>query len=310
MKKEVFYFDSNDNLTKIKAVKYIPDGNIVAILQIAHGMVEFIERYEDFAKYLTDKGYLVVGNDHLGHGDSVVTRDKWGYFAEKDGYKIVLKDLNKLTRIIKEEYPNLPYFLLGHSMGSFFARDYLIHYGIELDGCIIMGTGQQNKATVVAGKLLCKIIALFKGSRYRSKLINSMAIGSYNKKWEPSFTHCEWLTKDVRIVDWYFHEPKCQFVFTLNGFYNLFSVIEEIIDRKNYSKTPKNIPILITSGEDDPVGNFAKDPKSLYDDLASLELHDLSIKLYPNDRHEILNELDKQDVYTDIYNWLDKRRKA
>ena len=199
MKKEEFYFDSNDGLTKIRALKFIPDGEVKAILQISHGMVEFIDRYESFANYLCEKGFLVVGNDHLGHGGSVNSKEDWGYFAKKDGYRIVLNDILKLLNIVKKDYPNRNYFLLGHSMGSFLARLFLIEYGNELDGAIIMGTGQQSKGTLVAGKALTKLIGLFKGEKYRSSFINNMALGSYNKKFEPSTTHCDWLTKDEKI---------------------------------------------------------------------------------------------------------------
>ncbi len=306
MKKEEFYFDSNDGLTKIRALKFIPDGEVKAILQISHGMVEFIDRYEGFANYLCEKGFLVVGNDHLGHGGSVNSKEDWGYFAKKDGYRIVLDDILKLLKIVKKDYPNRKYYLLGHSMGSFLARLFLIEYGNELDGAIIMGTGQQSKGTLVAGKALTKLISLFKGEKYRSSFINNMALGSYNKKFEPSKTHCDWLTKDEKIVNWYYNEPRCQFVFTLNGYYNLFSMIEQIINEKNLEKMPKDLPVLIVSGEDDPVGNFGKDPKAVYEAFKSIGMKNLDLKLYPNDRHEILNEIDKALVYEDIYNWLKK----
>lgn len=306
MKKEEFYFDSNDGLTKIRALKFIPDGEVKAILQISHGMVEFIDRYEGFANYLCEKGFLVVGNDHLGHGGSVNSKEDWGYFAKKDGYRIVLDDILKLLKIVKKDYPNRKYYLLGHSMGSFLARLFLIEYGNELDGAIIMGTGQQSKGTLVAGKVLTKLISLFKGEKYRSSFINNMALGSYNKKFEPSKTHCDWLTKDEKIVNWYYNEPRCQFVFTLNGYYNLFSLIGQIINEKNLKKMPKDLPVLIVSGEDDPVGNFGKDPKAVYEVFKSIGMKNLDLKLYPNDRHEILNETDKALVYEDIYNWLKK----
>ena len=133
MRKEEFYFDSADGKTKIRGVKYIPEKEAKAILQISHGMVEFIDRYDGFAEFLCDKGYLVVGNDHLGHGESVTSKENWGYFAEEEGYKKVLEDLHTVTKLTKEAYPNKPYFLLGHSMGSFFARYYLCKYGNELD---------------------------------------------------------------------------------------------------------------------------------------------------------------------------------
>lgn len=304
MKKEEFYFDSKDGLTKIRGVRYIPEKEIIGILQISHGMCEFIDRYDKFAHYLCDNGFLVVGNDHLGHGESVTSKDNWGYFADKDGHNIVLEDLLEVTKITKDLYPNLPYFLLGHSMGSFFARYYMCKYGNELDGCIVMGTGQQNAATLKAGKVMCRAVAANKGWHYRSSLLHAMALGSYNKKWEPSNTHVDWLTKDNSIIEWYYNEPKCSFHFTANGFYNLFSVIEEVINKNNLANIPKDLPVFIVSGQDDPVGDFGKAPVSVYNDLVSVGIKDVMKKLYLNDRHEILNELDKEEVYDDIREWL------
>lgn len=307
MKKEEFFFDSSDNKTKIRAMRYIPEKGVKGVLQISHGMVEFIDRYEGFAEYLTNNGILVTGNDHLGHGASVTSKDEWGYFAEEDGYLKVLEDLHTVTKITKDLYPNVPYFFLGHSMGSFFCRLYISKYGDELDGAIVMGTGNQTKGTLAVAKTLTKMIGSSKGWHYRSSFLKALAMGSYNKKWEPSLTHCDWLTKDKAIVDWYSKEPRCQFNFTVNGYYNLFSVIESNIDSNNINSIPKDLPILITSGEEDPVGNFGKDPNAVYNTYKSVGIKDVELKLYRGDRHEILNELDKQDVYNDIYNWMNKK---
>lgn len=309
MNKQEFTFPSSDGVTTIRAVRYIPDGDIKGILQISHGMVEFIDRYEGFAKYLCDKGFLVTGNDHLGHGKSVTSEDNWGYFHEEEGYKKVLSDLHTVTTITKELYPNKPYFLLGHSMGSFYARRYLFTYGQELDGAIIMGTAWQEKATVKLGKFLCKIIASFKGWKYRSSFINNMALGPYNKRWEPSKTHNDWLTKDEKIVEWYSNEPRCSFVFTLNGFYNLFSVLDDVCDKKNIDTVPKELPVFFMAGNDDPVGSYGKGVSKTYNIFKEVGIKDVSIKLYPNDRHEILNETDKETVYEDAYNFLNSHIK-
>lgn len=307
MKKEKFTFMSSSGVCNISAVRYIPDKPVKAILQIAHGMVEYIDRYDKFATFLCENGILVTGNDHLGHGDSVLSKEDWGYFCEKEGYLRVLDDMHILTTLTKKEYPDVPYFLLGHSMGSFFARLYLIKFGQELNGCIVMGTGQQSPATIQAGKVLCKMIAANKGWHHRSKTVNATAIGSYNKKWEPSQTHCDWLTKDNSIVEAYSKEPRNQFVFTLNGFYNLFSCIGEIIKKENLVKMPKQVPVLITSGADDPVGEFSKAPKIVYQVFKDVGMQDVEIKLYDNDRHEILNETDNEVVYQDLYNWINKK---
>lgn len=306
MNKEEFYFKSSDGQTNIRAMRYIPDGDIKAILQIAHGMVEFIDRYENFAQYLSSKGILVTGNDHLGHGGSVKSKDDWGYFGD-NGNELVLKDMYELTRITKKLYPGKPYFLLGHSMGSFYARQYLCFHGDELKGAIIMGTGHESLGTVKAGMFMCKLIAAFKGWRYRSNFVNQAAFGAYNKHFEPAKTRADWLTKDENVVNWYVNEPRCSFVFTLNGFYSMFQGISNLHDTKLLNMIPKDLPIFFVSGEEDAVGTFGKEVKLAVDSLKQVGINNIDLKLYPNDRHEILNETDRDTVYEDLYNWIEKR---
>ena len=308
MKKQEFTFRSTSGLCNIRAIKYIPDGEIKAILQISHGMQEFMDRNEKFANYLCDKGYLVVGNDHLGHGGSVNSKEDWGYFAEKDGNKALLDDLFEVTKIIKAEYGDKPYFLLGHSMGSFYARQYLGEHGNEVDAAIIMGTGHEPLPVVKAGMAICKAIAATKGWRHRSNFVNNMAFGSYNKKFEPARTRVDWLTKDDDIVDWYLNEPRCTFMFTLNGYYNMFKGISRLHDKNLLNNVPKDLPILFVSGQDDPVGSFGKEVYAAADSLKNVGCKNVEVKLYPNDRHEILNELDRQQVYSDLYNWLETKK--
>ncbi|MBQ1741265.1 MAG: alpha/beta hydrolase, partial [Erysipelotrichaceae bacterium] len=273
--------------------------------QIAHGMVEFIDRYENFAAFLASKGILVVGNDHIGHGGSVKSEEDWGYFGE-NGNRILLDDMHELTRLTKEKYPNLPYFLLGHSMGSFYARQYLGEFGNELDGAIIMGTGLEPLFVVKGGMFLCKLIALFKGWRYRSNFVNQVAFGSYGKKFEPLRTRADWLSKDEALVDWYINEPRCSFLFTLNAYYSMFEGIARLHDKKLLEKVPKDLPIFFVSGEDDPVGSFGKEVVYSVETLKEVGVKNIDLKLYPNDRHEILNETDKETVYADLYEWLMK----
>lgn len=302
MKKE-FTFLSSDNKTDIHVLYYIPEGEVKAILQISHGMVEYIERYENFAEYLNSKGILVCGNDHLGHGTSVISEKDWGYFGEK-GEMLLVKDLYKLTKITKEKYPGVPYFLLGHSMGSFLARMYLCMHSEELTGAIVMGTGNMPEPLMKFARFICKTLETFKGERYRSAFVNNIALGANNKRFEPSKTPVDWLCKDDEIKDKYIKDPRCTFVFTLNGFYSLFSMISYVINENNIAKVRKDLPILVTSGEDDPVGDFGKAPRTVYETYKKTGIKDVSIKMYKDDRHEILNELDKETVYEDIYNWL------
>lgn len=311
MRKEEFKFRSTSDVCDIRAVRYVPDGEVKAILQISHGMQEFIDRYEKFAEYLCDKGYLVTGNDHLGHGGSVNSKDDWGYFADKDGNRALIEDLYELTKLTKQAYPNIPYMLLGHSMGSFYARQYICEYGNELDAAIIMGTGHQPLPVVQAGMAACRIFAIGKdGWRHRSRAVNAMAFGAYNKKFEPARTSVDWLTKDEKIVDWYLNEPRCTFMFTLNGYYNMFLGISRLHDKNLLNNIPKDLPILFVSGQDDPVGDFGKGVEAACKSVKDVGCKRVDMKLYPGDRHEILNELDRQQVYEDLYQWMQDKIKS
>lgn len=305
MKKSIFGFRSSDKKTQIHAVKWEPEQEeIQGILQISHGMVEYVERYEAFAEYLTDQGFLVVGNDHLGHGASVTSQELWGYFAPENGSDLVVSDLHQLRTKIQEEYPKQPYFMLGHSMGSFLLRKYLSKYGDGLSGAVIMGTGTQNNITVKKGKALCKCIALFRGWNYRSQLVDKMVFAANNKRFAGEDASGSWLTKDAEIVNAYMSDPRCTFQFTLNGFYNLFDTIHYINKPQNIRVIPKELPLLFVSGEDDPVGAYGAGVKKAYETYIHAGIKDIDIKLYPSDRHEILNELDRESVYRDIYGWL------
>ncbi|MDO4501072.1 MAG: alpha/beta fold hydrolase [Erysipelotrichaceae bacterium] len=307
--KKIINFKSSDNKTDIHVVYYIPDGEIKMILQISHGMAEFFERYEKFALYLNERGILVVGNDHLGHGYSINSKDDYGHQDSKDGYLNILSDLHTVMEMTKKEYPGIPYYFMGHSMGSFYTRLFISKYSKDLDGVIIMGTAFMSNVVVNSGILLCNILLLFKDKRYRSKLITSIATGSYNKKWEPSATHNDWLTKDEKIVDWYSNEERCTFTFTLYGYLNMFKTLREIHTDKCVNGIRRDLPLLIVSGDDDPVGDYGKGPKKLYEVYREKGFKDVELKLYENDRHEILNELDKEDVYEYLYQWLIKQHR-
>ena len=306
MKKIHIQYLSHDHKTLIHAVRWIPDGEVKGILQISHGMTEFIERYENFAEYMTEKGFLVTGNDHLGHGESIRNKEQYGFFSEKNGNTVLILDLHQLQRKTKELYPSVPYFFFFFSMGSFFARQYLCCYGNELDGAIIMGTGFHTRMEATVGMKLTKMIAAFKGWHYRSKLVDSLAFGSYNQKFKPARTDKDWLTRDQKIVDAYIADERCQFIFTVNGYYYLFLSLAKLMNKDYIQKMPKNLPVLFLSGEEDPVGGFGKGVRKVVELFREIGMKKVICKLYPNDRHEILNELDRKKVYQDLYEWIQK----
>ena len=286
----------------------VPDGEIRAILQLSHGMVEFIDRYKPLAEYLAARGILVTGNDHLGHGGSIRTKEDYGYFAEPDGNRAVLEDLHAMTLLTKKLYPGVPYFLLGHSMGSFYARQYLCEYGSELDGAIIMGTGFQPKALVQLARTVCRVLAVFFGWQHRSKLVANLSFMGYNKGLEGRTTH-DWLNRDHDEVDKYLADERCTFIFTLNAYYSMFSGILRLHDPAFLARMPKDLPLLFLAGDADPVGERGEGVKRAIQSLKDAGVRNIQSKFYPGARHELLVETNHMEVFGDIASWLDAQLK-
>lgn len=304
--KEVHKTKSSNGETNITYYIYKPLHEPKAILQISHGMCEYLERYEDFIDFLTGNDILVCGNDHLGHKNSVISKDHLGYFAPKDGWKYLVKDLAKITYIMKDSYPNVPYFLLGHSMGSFIARLYISQFSSFVDGAIICGTAGSNPMIDIA-TFLTASVRKAKGDFYRSPFINKLMFGAYNKKYKPVRTSSDWLSKDEAIVDKYRNDEYCTFNFTASAYCDLVKLLRLISSNAWYNSIPKNLPIFLISGDMDPVGNYGKGILEVERRLKERNLTDLTMKLYKDDRHEILNELDRQTVYEDVLNWITNR---
>ena len=290
----------------LHAFRCVPDGEVRAILQLSHGMVEFIDRYKPLAEFLAARGILVTGNDHLGHGGSIRTKDDYGYFAEPDGNRAVLDDLHAMTTLTKKLYPGVPYFLLGHSMGSFYARQYLCEFGAELDGAIIMGTGFQPKALVTLARSVCRVLAVFFGWHHRSGLVKNLSFLGYNKGLEGRTPH-DWLNRDQTEVDKYRADERCMFTFTLNAYYSMFSGILRLYDNDFLNRMPKDLPLLFLAGDADPVGEQGKGVKRAIESLKAVGVKNIECKLYPGARHELLVETNKLEVFSDIGNWLDKQ---
>ena len=304
MMKQEFTYPSADGRTKIHGVEWIPEGEVKAVLQIAHGMVEYILRYDEFATYLTERGFYVVGHDHLGHGQSICSQDELGYFPQPNGNECVIGDIHTLHQMTKKKYPNVAYFMLGHSMGSFLLRQYLTMYSKELDGAVIMGTGYQPLMILKAGQMACKIVSAVKGWKYRSELVNQLSFGSFNKKFEPAETPKDWVTSDKEKRSEYVKDPLCSYTFTVGGYYQMFEGMKVLDTKGSVDKIRKDIPVFFVAGADDPVGDFGKGVKKIYEKYKTAGICDVGIKLYENDRHEILNETDRWQVYEDLYMWF------
>ena len=308
VKKEDFYFDSRDGEHKLHAVRWIPDIEKPAcILQVVHGMAEYIDRYDDFACFLADRGILVVGNDHLGHGKSVLPGERYGYFCKEDAPTVLVRDEHRLKKMMQEQYVGVPYIILGHSMGSFITRNYLLKYGMGIDGAIIVGTGMQPKPVLMCALALAAVQEFFFGADHVSKLINMLSFGLYNKRIKSPKTSFDWLSRNEDNVRKYMKDPMCGFVFTVNGFQTLFKLIYNLHDREKLNKMPKNIPVFFLSGADDPVGDYGRSVELVYQSYKRIGMEIVQMKLYPEDRHELLNEVDKEDAYGDIYRWILQR---
>ncbi len=305
MKKD-FYYLSRDGKTQIHAVEWMPEDEPKGILQICHGMVEYIERYHEFAEYLCRHGYYVTGHDHLGHGKSVKDETEYGYFPKKNGNRCVIGDIHQLRMITSKKYPGVPYLMLGHSMGSFLLRQYLTEHGEGLAGVVIMGTGYQPMAVLEAGQLLCRVTALFKGWKYRSKFVDNLSFGSFNKRFEPGETGREWVTSDTELCRRYVEDPMCMFRFTVGGYYQMFEGMKALSRAGSMAQIPRDLPVLFTAGADDPVGAFGKSVKKVYKKYKSAGMKKVAIKLYAGGRHEILNETIRNQVYEDLFVWCER----
>lgn len=305
MKRE-FSFLSADGKSRIHAIEWAPETSVRAVLQICHGMVEYIDRYDEFARYLNGHGYYVVGHDHLGHGGSVRDKRDYGHFDEKKGNSYVQADIHRLRKYAAQKYPEAPYFLMGHSMGSFLARQYLTMHSERLAGAIIMGTGCQPAAVLALGQMVCKATAAVKGWRHRSLLVDGLAFGGYNRKFRPAETHMDWLSSDLEVRKKYIKDPWCSFRFTVGAYYQMFEGMKVIAGKNCTDHMPKDLPIFIVSGQDDPVGGFGKGVAKVFAQYKNAGLKNVDMKLYRGDRHEILNETDRANVYEDIYLWMEK----
>ena len=297
-----YSFPSKSGIADIYAKCFVPADEIKAIFQIAHGMAEHCNRYNDFAAFLANAGFAVAVCDHVGHGKSVKSDDDLGYFGENGGWDVFVEDQRSLTDLIKNEIPDVPVVIFGHSMGSFIAREYILRYGTDerIKSAIFCGTSGKNPASSIAIHI-ADAVAKAKGSKHRSEFINKMAFGPYNKKCEGR-TPFDWLSTDTAQVDKYIADKYCGFLFTSAGYKDLFTILTKVSAKDWYIKLPQ-LPVLLVAGEDDPVGNYGKGIKQVHNDLVAAGKKDVTVKIYADMRHEILNEVENKKVYEDILTW-------
>lgn len=290
---------SSDGVHTLVGRVYIPDVAPRAIFHVVHGMTEYIGRYDSFMREMAARGYVVFGYDHLGHGETAGDGEL-GYFAGRDGYDLLALDVKIFSDEMKAAYPTLPYYLMGHSMGSFVVRLATERY-VRPDKLVIMGTGGPNGAAGI-GLAFLKIIRAFKGEKHISETANSLAFGSYNKRYKSERDPNSWLTKDESVRKRFALDPKCNFRFTVSAMIDLVT-LNKLTNREAWFKNMPFIPILLVSGEGDPVGDYGKGVKKVYKKLTKYGKN-AELILYPTGRHEILNDDTKGKVTADIAAFL------
>ena len=307
VRKEELTYKSRDRQTMLHAIRWIPEGEPVAILQIIHGMQEYIDRYDEFANFLAEKGIIVIGNDHLGHGGSFGERGTYGYFCKNDPATVLVRDAHRLKKMTQEDFPGIPCFILGHSFGSFVAREYITRYGTGIKGAIIQGTAFMPGGTIKSLGGLVNFLQVVMGEKYRSTMVNNMAFKGYLKKIPNPRTNFDWLSHNEASVDKYAADPACNFVFTLNGFKTMAELLKRVQDTDKMEDIPKDLPILVTAGKEDPVGNYGEGPEKLYNIYKNdLQIKNVELKLYDGFRHELQQEVGREKVFADQYEWIKK----
>lgn len=274
-----------------------------AIVQIFHGMAEHAGRYKEFAEYLNGHGFIVYASDHRGHGKTAGNVDELGYIGE-DGFNIIVEDKHLIFNQMKQEHPELPMFLFGHSFGSFLAQEYIIRYGSELNGVVLSGSAAQKGIQVYGGRLVSSFERFIFDEKKQSNLMDKLSFGSYNKKFQVDGHKFSWLSSDLNEVKKYEEDSFCGSVFTTGFFYYFMKGLRNLYEKKRLALIPNKLPIYIVSGDEDPVGDYGKLVKQLFEVYKKNGIRDVQMKLYPGCRHEILNEINKKEVYVDILNWL------
>lgn len=299
-------FPSSDGKNTIHAELFIPsEKEIRGVVQLSHGMIDYVGRYGNLAEALTEAGFVLAGNDHLGHGESVKSPEDYGFFASQDGYSYVIDDLKKMNDLLREEYKGLPIVLLGHSMGSFLARLYAEKYTESIDALIIHGTAGPNPA-LPFGRAIIKIMKLVRNEKSRSKFVSLLAEGGYNKSFDKSEGEGAWLTREASMVAGRPTNPKTNFIFTISGYGDLFYMLGAVNAKSWFENFSKSLPTLVVSGENDPVGDFGKGVRYVYDNLKKCGA-DADLKLYAGARHELFNEINREEVFADLVAWIEER---
>lgn len=302
-----FHIKSSDGKTELHGRKWIPDGPVKGVVQIVHGVAEYIERYHDFACFLAENGYVAAGDDHLGHGYSVSHDGELGWFAEEDGWMTIVRDEKKIHDLLAELHPGVPMIILGHSMGSFMARTYLGLWPNDFELSILSGTGWQPALVCRAGLAMANNEIKAHGTRYRSQTLQNLAFGSYLKRIENPIGKNDWINRDEAEIRRYDADPLCGFTGTAGLMRDMMYGLSLICRDSHMEKMNKSMPVLFISGDADPVGNWGKGVKKTAARFRWLAMKDVTTKLYPGARHEVLSELNRREVWTDVLDWIQSK---
>lgn len=301
--RENFKFKDSDGI-ELNVYKWIPKGEKIGVVQISHGMTENVLRYDEFAEYLNDKGFIVYGHDHRGHGLTARTKEDLGYISDNEGFDWLVRDLYELISNAKQENKGLPIYLFGHSMGSFVSQRFVELHGKDIDGLILSGSNGEPTKLTPFGILISRLEIKLFGRKHTSKVMDKLSFGNFNKKFKPNRTPYDWLCSIDSEVDKYIANEHCGFVCSSSFYYDLLRGLKEIHNEKNFISIPNELPIYILAGDMDPVGFFGKGIMNLYEKLKNNGIKDVKYKLYKDKRHEILNEDNKEEVMNDISIWL------
>lgn len=307
MKYDLFYGSKGGG--RIHGCRWEPQGAPIGVVQIVHGIAEYIDRFEPLAIYLNALGYVVVAEDHMGHGRSISEECPQGYF--KGGWFAAVDDTRTLMKYTMTKYPNLPYTILGISMGSFMVRTLLAKYPDSgLDGAVICGTGWQDKGLLKTARMACDLVCRTGGEERPSPMIQKLMFGSYNRGIQKPQSSNAWLCRDVDVVAAYDEDPLCGFPATAGLYRDMLTGIAYIQDLAQLDRMEKSMPVLFLSGSMDPVGNYGKGVETAAEAFCNTGMERVTVKLYPEDRHDVLNELDKLTVWNDLVNWIETEVKS
>ena len=303
------YYPSSDGVHTIHALEWLPQGEPRGVIQIVHGVAEYAGRYEPLAQALTGCGFAVCGEDHLGHGETA-TDGKFGYFAPKGGWDLVVRDVRRLRELEGEKFPGLPYIMLGHSMGSFLTRTYLIRWPGTVDAAVLSGTGQEAAPLVAFGRGLAGMVGLLRGPDHVNDLVYALSLGAYNRQFRPNRTSADWLSRDKDQVDANLADPLCSFKPTVSMFRDMMGGLQFIGDPSELAHMNKSTPVYLMSGDRDPVGNMGKGVRKVERMLHRAGCTDVTVRLYPGGRHEMFHEINRQEVIADLLAWIEEKLAA